>query len=146
MENISGACAHPEKSTITMLPLTDLNPNDLTCIHSTLFHIIDLAFKMNIPTPSNTFDQPLWVKVIEIVQTRKLKIVVRLGSFHCLMSFIGSIGICVEGSGLEELLVQLYSGKNVASHMISGRAASRALRELLPPIRAAEIVECACKL
>ena len=72
-----------------MLPFIDLNPKDLTCIYSTLLHVIDLAFKRNIPTPSITFDQPLWVKAIEIVQTKKLKTIVRLESFHCLMSFIG---------------------------------------------------------
>ena len=130
MENIFANCAHPEKSTITMLPLIDLNPNVLTCIFSTLLHVIDLAFKMNIPTPSITFDQPLWVKAIEIVQTKKLTIVVRLGGFHCLMSFTGSIGMYMEGSGIEKLLVQVYSGKSVVSHMIIGKALSRELRGL----------------
>ena len=130
MENISAACAHPEKSTITMLLLIDLNPNNLTGICSTLLHVTDLAFKMNIPTPSITFDQPLWVKAIEIVQKKKLEIIVRLGGFHCLTSFIGSIGMCMEGSGLEKLLVQVYRGKSVVNHMMSGKAISRVLRGL----------------
>ena len=38
--------------------------------------------------------------------------------------------MCMEGSGLEKLLVQVYSGKNVVSHMMSGKAVSRALRGL----------------
>ena len=118
------------KSTIMMLALIDLNPNDLICIYSTLLHVIDLAFKMNIPTPSITFDQPLWVKTIEIVQTKKLKIVVRFEGFHSLMSFIGSIGMCMEGSGLEKLLMQVYSGNNVVSQMMSGKAISSTLRGL----------------
>ena len=39
----------------------------------------------------------------------------RLGGFHCLMSFIGSIDMRMEGSGLEKLLVQVLSGKNVVN-------------------------------
>ena len=45
------------------------------------------------------------------------------------MSFIGSIGMCTEGSGLKKLLLHVYSGKNV-SLMMSGKAISRVLREL----------------
>ena len=59
MEHISATCAHLEKNIITMPPLIDLIPNDLTSIYSTLLHAIDLAFKMNIPTPSITFDHAL---------------------------------------------------------------------------------------
>ena len=36
----------------------------------------------------------------------------------------------MEGSGLEKLLVQMYSGKNVVSHMMRGKAISRVLRGL----------------
>ena len=62
MENITDGCRHPEKSTITMLPLIDLNPSDERCIYLTLLHIKDLAESMGIPTTSVTFDQPLWLK------------------------------------------------------------------------------------
>ena len=98
-------------------------------MYLTLLHALDLAFKMNIRTPSITFDQVLWVKAIEIVQTKKLKIVMRLGGFHYLMRFIGSIVICTESSALTKLLLHVYSGKNV-NLMMSGKAISRLLREL----------------
>ena len=98
-------------------------------MYSTLLHALDLAFKMNIRTPSITFDQVLWVKAIEIKQTKKLKIVMRLGGFHCLMRFIGSIVICTESSALTKLLLHVYSVKNV-NLMMSGKAISRLLREL----------------
>lgn len=39
----------------------------------------DVAFKMNIPTTSITFDQLMWIKAIKIVEKKKRKIVVRLG-------------------------------------------------------------------
>ena len=59
MEKISPGCSNPEKFSITMLPLIDMNPGDESCIYSTLLYIIDLANQMNIETPSITFDQPL---------------------------------------------------------------------------------------
>ena len=51
------------------------------------------------------------------------------GGVHCFMSFIGSIGMCREGSALKKLLLDVCSGKKV-SLMMSGKAISRVLREL----------------
>ena len=43
------------------------------------------------------------------------------------MSFLGSIGAIMKGSGLEDLLAQVYAD-NCITHMISGKAVSRAIR------------------
>jgi len=61
--------------------------------------------------------QPLWLKAVEIIQAKSLNIVCRLGGFHTMMSFIGSIGSMMKGSGLEEALETVY-GANSVSHMI----------------------------
>ena len=92
-----------------------------------MLYVIQKASKLDIPTPCITFDQPLWVKAVEIVQSENLPIVVRLGSFHTLGSFVGSIGMSMEGSGLEEAFGEIYAG-NVVPHMLSGKAYTRALR------------------
>ncbi|KAF0737722.1 Uncharacterized protein FWK35_00023698 [Aphis craccivora] len=57
-----------------------------------------------------TFDQPLFIKAREIVAASKpgselSKVIIRLGGFHLLLSFLGSIGYIMAGSGLKELLV-----------------------------------------
>lgn len=127
MKHITSGYAHPNKSTITMLPLIDLNPSDESCMYSTLLHIKDQAKQLKIVTPCVTFDQPLWIKAVEIVAAKSLGIVVRLGGFHCLMSFVGSIGTLMEGSGLQQLMETIY-GKNTVQHIFSGKAISRALR------------------
>ena len=57
----------------------------------------------------------------------KLNVVVRLAGFHTTMSFLGSIGYFMEGSGLERLLEVVYA-KNTVSHIKSGKAVTRALR------------------
>ena len=50
-----------------------------------------------------------------------------LGGFHLLMSFLGSIGAVMKGSGIEESIEQIYA-ENTVQHIISGKAVSRALR------------------
>ena len=85
------------------------------------------AVQLNIPTPCITFDQPLWLKAVEIIEAKSMSIVCRLGSFHTMMSFMGSIGSMMKGSGLEEALETVH-GPNAVIHMISGKAVSRVLQ------------------
>ena len=82
---------------------------------------------MNIPVPCVTFDQPLWLKAAGIIKDANLVIVCRLGGFHILMSFRGSLGSIMKGSSLEELFAEVYAKSSVV-HMIAGKAVSRALR------------------
>src|ERR1051325_1919302 len=68
---------HPPAD-IRMLPIIDMNPTDMSCIFSPLHFIEDQAHKLNMPTACVTFDQPLWLKAVEIVQATKTNIVCRL--------------------------------------------------------------------
>ena len=52
---------------------------------------------------------------------------VHLGGFYQLMSFVGSIGKVMEGSGLRSALETIYSPVTVG-HMFTGKAYSRAVR------------------
>lgn len=54
------------KSEVLFLPIIDLNSSDETCIYSTLLYIQSQAERLNISTPCITFDQPLWLKAVEI--------------------------------------------------------------------------------
>ena len=118
---------YPRKSEVTLLPIINLNPNDHSCIYSTLLFVIDQSRKANTGTPCITFDQPLWLKSVEIITEMSLKILCRLGGFHTLMSYLGSIGNTMKGSGIAECLQVVY-GENAVQHMISGKAIARALR------------------
>ena len=126
MSNAS-AGSYPGKSTISILPIIDLDPTNLSCIFSTLRFIEEQANIINIPTPVVTFDQPLWLKATEIVSAKSMNIVLVLGGFHLMMSFLGSIGTVMNGSGLSDALQSIYAPKAV-EHMMSGKAVSRALR------------------
>ncbi|KAJ8880838.1 hypothetical protein PR048_017309, partial [Dryococelus australis] len=75
---------------------------------------------------------PLYMKARDIVgasdETSDLsKIVIRLGGFHLLMSFLGSIGYIMVGSGLKEDLRNIYAPNSVEK-MLTGHVYSRAVR------------------
>lgn len=122
---------HRGEASIMFLPMIDLNPGDMDCINSTLHFVCQHAQRYGV-TPILTFDQPLWWKALTIVQSEpvdsKLRsIVLRLGGFHTLMSFLGCIGHLMSGTGLKELLEVAYAS-NTTTHMMSGKAVSRAIR------------------
>lgn len=79
-----------------------------------------------------TFDQPLYIKACDIISSCPENsdlstIIVRLGGFHLLMSFMGCIGYIMDGSGLKELFSVVYAAASV-DKMLTGHAYARALR------------------
>ena len=118
---------HYNKSGVILLPIIDLQPTNLTCIYSTLIFFQRQVDQMNIKSPLVTFDQLLWCKTQGLIADKGLNIVCRLGGFHTLMSFMGSIGYMMSGSGLEEIWRQVYA-ENTVPHLMSGKGYSRARR------------------
>ena len=114
------------KSHITPLPIFDLSASNPAAIYSALQYICKQAAKLNIETLYITFDQPLYIKAFEIPKSPQMNIVTRLGGFHLLMSFLGSIGSVMEGSGLKDGLESIYAPVTVG-HTLTGKAFSRAL-------------------
>lgn len=125
---------YPGKSEVIFLPMVDMDPNDMTCVHSTLRYIFKLCLKIK-AIPVITFDLPLFLKAYIVIMSLpdddELKqIILRLGPFHTIMSFVGSIGHIMAGSGLEDLLSTIYAPNTVCS-MLMGKAIARALRGLV---------------
>ena len=110
-----------------MLPVINLSATNMTALHSLLCFVVEQSKNNKLPTPSITFDQPLYVKAYEIAMSNKIEIFVRLGGFHQLMSFLGSIGSLMEGSGLRRALETVYVPLTVG-HMMTGKAYTRAVR------------------
>lgn len=92
-----------------------------------LNYIIDCSVTLGIEQPCIIFDQPLWLKTVEVCLAKGLNIVCRLGPFHMLMSYLGSLGSVMSGSGLSEALQTCFASNSVL-HMMSGKAVSRAIR------------------
>ena len=108
-----------------------MSAGDMSCIYSTLHYVCWQARLYGV-TPIVTFDQPLYWKATLIQESEPLNscvksVVLRLGPFHTLMSFLGSIGHLMAGSGLQELLETVYASNSV-KHMLSGKAITRAIR------------------
>ena len=69
-------------------------------------------------TPILTFDQPLYWKAMELMVSHPddhliKKCVLRLGGLNMCMSFLGSIGHLMQGSGLTSLFEQIYAEHSV---------------------------------
>ena len=121
---------HPGKSAVHFMPMIDMKASDYSCIYSTMHFVSEQAHKY-LHDAVLTFDQPLYLKAMEIkMQERnsssRLKdIVLILGTFHTCMSFYGSIGYLMTGSGLPSLLELIYA-EHTVPHVLSGKAFSRA--------------------
>ena len=112
--------------------MIDMDPSDVTCVSSTLKFGSEHTQRHNIANPIVTFDQPLWWKAFNIIQTEPAdsdlrKVILRLGAFHTEMSFLGTIGHLMAGSGLRELLELIYAS-NAVDHILTGKAIARAVR------------------
>ena len=55
-----------------------------------------------------TFDLPLWLKASRIVLEKGMPVIVRLGGFNTLKSFLGCVGYIMADSGLEDLMRLVY--------------------------------------
>ena len=119
-----------ETSRVTAIPFINLDPEDLSTIYTVLSFTVCECNKSNQRSCIVTFDQPLYIKAEQIVESCKAEldiVTVRLGGFHLLMNYIGAVGYIMSGSGLEEVWLLVYAKASV-THMTSGHAYSRALR------------------
>ena len=113
------------------MPLIDMKATDYTCIYSTMSFIQSQARKYS-GDAIITFDQPLYWKAMEIkshegIDGKFKDIVLILGNFHTCMSFYGSIGHLMTGSGLQSVYELIYA-EHTVPHMLNGKAYSRATR------------------
>ena len=117
------------QSRIVIPPFINQDPTNPSTIYSALCFAQRLSGKHMLGICPVTFDQPLFLKALEIVIASPdlTKVCIRLGGFHLLMSYMGSIGYVIAGSGLDVLWETLYA-PNTVVHMLSGHAYARALR------------------
>ncbi|ELU12775.1 hypothetical protein CAPTEDRAFT_192603 [Capitella teleta] len=118
-----------ERTRIEILPFINRQPTNPSSIYTALNFAREQSSLHGMETCFVTFDQPLYVKANEIVASDEILqgVVVRLGGFHLLISFMGSVGYIMGGSGLEVLWESVYAPASVV-HMMTGHAYARALR------------------
>lgn len=130
-------------SSILCLPFINEPPSKLTTLNTALHYSREECNRRNQKTCFVTFDQPLYWKSRSIVanSTTLPNVVVRLGGFHMIMSYLGSIGYIMDRSGLEDLWGVVYAGESVKK-MMSGHAYSRAIRAHILTFTALGITIC----
>lgn len=120
-----------EQSKILALPFISLPPTEYNTVLSALNYAAEETKKSKQTMCFVTFDQPLYIKAKDIVSSNQngdlSNVIVRLGGFHLLMSYLGSIGYIMDGSGIAELWSTVYGSSSVP-HMLSGHAYARAIR------------------
>ncbi|ESO85534.1 hypothetical protein LOTGIDRAFT_155019 [Lottia gigantea] len=125
---------HPGQSSIVFLRMIDMDPTNMSCVYSTIYFVTSEALCYG-TTPVLTFDQPLYWKAMEIVCNEHTgsdiaDVVLRLGGFHTQMSFLGSIGRIMSGTGLRDVFETIFA-LNAICHMLSGKAVARAVRGIM---------------
>ena len=120
--------------------MIDMNPSDVMFVSSTLHFVSEHAKEHSIANPIVMFDHPLWLKAFNITQTEPAnselhQIIVCVGAFHAEISFRGSIGHLMVGSGLQELLELIYAS-NAVDHITTRKAISRAVHAHLIAVAA----------
>ena len=122
-------------SKIIPLPFVNASPSNYDTILTVLIEAATKCQAMGQEHSFVTFDQPLYWKAREIVTSidpqkdeyNLSSIIIGLGGFHILMSFLGSIGFVMEGSGLKEAFNQIFA-ENSSEKALIGHAFSRAVR------------------
>jgi len=108
---------------IDYLPIIEGDPNDLNTIFTTLIECIQLSAKR---VAIVTFDLPIWLKAVDIIKQANLPVIARLGGFHLLKSYLGSMGNIVQDSG--QLEVIQYPGSTTAGPIVDGGCFDMAIR------------------
>ncbi|GBP43083.1 hypothetical protein EVAR_96345_1 [Eumeta japonica] len=116
-------------SQVIFLPFIDNPVSNEDTIDTTLRCAVNIAKSHGQKTCVNTFDQLLYSKAREMIgasdaNSELSNVIVKLGGFHMLMSFLGSIGYIMDGSGLEEALDKIYA-ENSVDKMLNGHAYAR---------------------
>lgn len=120
-----------ECSKIVFLPFINAPPSDYNTVYTSIASAVEQCKLVKQKTCIVTFDQPLYWKARDVMandaQPELKNVVVRLGGFHLLMSFMGAMGTIMDGSGLKELFSTIYATKSVEK-ILTGHAYARAVR------------------
>ncbi|CAH0556725.1 unnamed protein product [Brassicogethes aeneus] len=132
IERLTNNYMNYSKSQISFLPFIHQPASNYNTIYTTLLCALENAKRYGHTVCIVTFDQPLYAKAREIVSaapegSEESKIIIRLGGFHLLMSFLGAIGHIMQGSGIKEVLAEIYAVKSLEK-MLNGHAYARAVR------------------
>ena len=124
-------------SDVVALPFINLNPSDMST-NTTLIFAQKEASLFNRSYCIVTFDQPLFIRAVDIVHANAElcdSVIVRLGGLHMPFSYMGPEGYIMSGSGQEQMWSTAYAEGSIPQVM-SGHSYSRALRAHILSVQA----------
>lgn len=123
------------KPQIIPLPFLNNPPSN----YNTIFTVLEKTAENNRQKHmqsivASTFDQPLYLKGREIVACHEDQdpnllegVLVRLGGFHMLLSYLAAVGFIFDGTGILEAFYTIFA-QNSADKAFAGHAYSRSVR------------------
>ena len=133
------------KTVVHYRPLLDMVPAEPDTMLTSMCDAMSISEQSGQDTTIFTCDQQLYKIAVQVQWNepeRFSKMVVRLGGMHMLMSFLGSIGSLMKGTGLEEIMAKVFGG---VKKMLDGKKypdnfralrimAEELLRDIINPI------------
>ena len=129
LSNDQGLSITP-KTKIIYMPLLDMVPANPTTLQTSMTQAKILSFKHGRRFCIYTCDQQLyWIAASVLLHNTKLAkdFYLLLGCMHFLMSYIGSIGVLMAGTGMKEILEKAFDG---VPKMLTGKKYPQNLRAL----------------
>ncbi|XP_046842015.1 uncharacterized protein LOC124436135 [Xenia sp. Carnegie-2017] len=121
----------PEVSRVGYLPVINAPPTEYSTINEILKRSKNIAEKLDLQYAVLVFDEAVYSKVQHIRWKEPVyydKLVVRLGEFHTVMSFLSAVSKLFEDGGLKDLLIEsgVVSEGSVKS-VLSGKNYNRSM-------------------
>lgn len=120
------------KTEIAYLPLWDSSPTELSTVYTVMQSLQDITRHLGQLNAVVTFDQAVYRLAKEIQWKRPEQfsdMVVRMGGFHIVLNYLGTIGKMIGDAGINELLVDanMYSEATVGA-ILKGKNYNRSIR------------------
>lgn len=122
----------PVRSVIGYCPVINASPTDYNVVYTLMDIACRITKKVGQQHTILVLDQAIYCKALDIAMQRPDEfpnLVLRLGGFHILTSFLAVIGKRMEASGLEDILIDSgVFAQGSVSAIMSGKAYNRAAR------------------
>lgn len=136
--------ASKPKTVVHYRPLLDMNPAEPDTMLTSMCEATRISEQSGQDITIFTCDQQLYKIAVQVQWNdpeRFRNMIIRLGGMHMLMSFLGSNGTLMKGTGLEEIMAKVFGG---VKKMLDGKkypdnfrafriVATELLREVIQP-------------
>ena len=122
----------PRESSIDYCQVIDASPTEIPTVYTLLQRSLLIADQLGQQNAIIVFDQAIYAKALEVIWQNQItfqRLVVRMGSFHTICSFLAAIGKRFGDAGLGDVVTESeIVGSGSVAAVLEGRHYNRALR------------------